>query len=302
MIKRNLLVILIIAFITILIGYFAGSNYAKTENLVTIFTTISVKDTPLENSFSTSYDDVQAADHFTETIQGWFKNPIFINKIKTNTSINTISAERQEKQNLFINYSIDDPAIIKKSVDAVKTNLDNEIEKYNRVSGTDFQVSLFDYEASVKQSKTTYLVLFLLLLGLILGISCSYFLEYLRGKIQSASQVENIFQKTVDENLTCRLLNNPKLRYKQVYLENKKFKKINIITIGFASKKLTQILTEQLDNKKTMSISFPIDGTNDMLDSSDFNLLIIKTGVSTLQDVTAIKRILTTDRFALIII
>ncbi len=288
LIKRNLGQVLLFTVVIITAGVIIGSNNMKSLNEVTIFLSISVQEDSNKNSLSTSYDDVQAADHFTETIQGWFKNPIFNNNIKSEVKIDSLSAERQEKQNLFINYALDNTAQIEQSVDTIKKNLNNEIDRYNQVSGTDFQIALFNHESGVREAKTIYLVFFLLILGITIGIAYAYLSEYLHKKIQSDTQLENIFGKLIDEKLQN---SKPKFKYIPFYLQTQNFKKIHIIAVGYKAKESLDILKQQINHENISTFTFPESIDEDIKDPNNFNILVIKLGKTTVQDVKMIKKI-----------
>lgn len=301
LIKRNLIKVVLFTAAILIAGLIIGSNYIQSKDQVTIFSSISVKEDTNNNSLSTSYDDVQAADHFTETIQGWFKNPIFVNNIKSEIQIDSLSAERQEKQNLFINYTINDPQRIDASVETVKKNLIAEIDKYNQTSGTDFQVALFSYESGITEAKTIYLVIFLLILGITTGIAYAYLYEYFQNKIQSEQQLENIFGRLVDEKLHKSVLNKTKLKYLPAYLQLQKPKKINIIAVGYKDQNTLNTLSEQINHKEVSTYNFPDIINEDIEDPKTLNILVIKLGKTTVQDAKMIKMIVN-DQIALVTI
>ncbi len=287
--------------LTLIIGYLAGNNLLKAETTVTIFSSLSVKEEPGDSSLSTSYDNVQAADHFTETVQGWFKNPIFINKLKSAVPISDISAERQEKQNLFILYTVDNRINVDSSAEEVKKQLNTEIENYNRASNTDFQIALFDFESGQKETKAIYLILLLFALGAVLGISYSYLQEYLLNRVQSTNQIENIFLRSVDEDISIGFAKSASFKYLPYLIRHNEFKNLNIVTVGFKSCGKINELAEQIDHQTTSIIEFPEEIKKLDNELENFNIIVIKKGKTTLRQALMLKKIIV-EHYALAII
>lgn len=139
----------------------------------TTFITIGVEENDVPNATNSSiYENVQAADHFSESVQGWFKNPSLIKTIEEKTGKKIeMNAKKQEKQNVVITYSDTKKDNLVKADKIIKEQLQRSIEEYNSATGTHFHLAL--YNTTIEESTKSY-VLYIALgifVGLFLGIS-----------------------------------------------------------------------------------------------------------------------------------
>src|SRR5690606_15941862 len=96
--QRNWIAILFVGIIIASAVAYTLLGRNTSTHQATIFASIAIRD----DVNSSSFDDFQAADQFTESIQGWFKNPSLLKDIASRAHVDTVSlaARKQEKQNL----------------------------------------------------------------------------------------------------------------------------------------------------------------------------------------------------------
>jgi len=187
--KRNYLFFLTALFIT-LIGSFYLINKQESSFHAIVFTSIA------NQSDSSTQENEQASAYFAETIVGWFRNPVFLEKIYTKGKTQgSLSSHKQERQNLVIEI---DAASEEKSKILANTTLnilENEIEKFNQDTKNNYQLLNLGITTYQNPLKNTVFILaaligiFLITFFSILGI------EAIQGKISLPLQVQNIFKK-----------------------------------------------------------------------------------------------------------
>ena len=167
--------IAIIAVITAIASIVFGYGYLQHKYETTLFLSIgSITD---GNSI---LDNVEAADHFAETVQGWFKNPAFLKQVNKLSGIDAgLSARKQEKQNLIVTYKTLNDDDGKYIATAVNTSVEMEIKKYNQTTKSSFTLALFSSDTKELGDRTLFLAVFGLLIGLALGIALSFAYESL---------------------------------------------------------------------------------------------------------------------------
>ncbi|HLG26116.1 MAG TPA: hypothetical protein VI588_05055, partial [Candidatus Gracilibacteria bacterium] len=103
--RRHWIIIVLLTLITGGASYYYGLQKATRPYETTLFISLGVAQTETNFNPDSPYDYGQAADNFTETVQGWFKNPGLLNEINESVGEDIdISARRQEKQNLVITF------------------------------------------------------------------------------------------------------------------------------------------------------------------------------------------------------
>jgi len=115
--------------------FFSYSFFNDYKTKALIFTTIGVVNE------SRAYDHVQGAAYFAETVQGWLKNPVFLEKILSKSQVTaSITAYRQERQNMVIEIT----AKSKNDAEVVSENvvqlLSEEISQYNTETNSNFTI------------------------------------------------------------------------------------------------------------------------------------------------------------------
>jgi capsular polysaccharide biosynthesis protein len=178
--KRKWISILLITLIALStsIVYVVSSTPANFD--ATLFLSIGYKK---DKEIGTSLDNVQAADHFSETVQGWLKNPDFIKRVHSDKYfLADLSASKQEKQNLVITFSTTSGDNADTIADSIVTELKKEIQNYNNKSGSEFQIAIQSVNITENNNKFLKIIIIGLLAGIIFGIALAYFYEFIFGK------------------------------------------------------------------------------------------------------------------------
>jgi len=147
----------------------------------TTFITIGVAEgNTLAQSDSSIYENVEAADHFSESIQGWFKNPSLLKSIEDQTGKKIdINAKKQEKQNIVITYSDTKKANLENTDKIIKDQLEKDIDQYNTSTGTHFRLAL--YNTTIEESTKSYALY--IALGLMMGLFLGFGIMGLYQKV-----------------------------------------------------------------------------------------------------------------------
>lgn len=310
LIARHIPSIAIALAIALFLAFTTGGSLLTTGYNATIFTTFSVKKDFFPTQISTSYDDVRAADHFTETVRGWFKNPSFMDKInksfsKTDKSTAdshlSIRAERQEKQNLIINYFVSQEKSVKPASSAITTNLISAIDRYNQTSTATFQLASHDTHYSKSASRFNFLLIFALLAGLCAGIAISYLIEYFAGKTMNASQASNILEKQPDELIYAQPFKKKSPDYLKALLSESGTKKQTIVFTWSKTSSLQKDLTVDFSPKSTDFIEFTQNPSKMSKHQNHPLIVFVKLGKTRLDDLFRIKALLPEKYFLVIL-
>lgn len=239
------------------------------------------------------YENVQAADNFSETVQGWFKNPDFSNGIRLVGS-SEMSARKQEKQNLVITFSSESDEQAFEMNNLLHSGLQKEIETYNAATGGKFIMAIYDVDT---EQKNLSLLLFLLI-GILGGaVSASFALygyEYLFQKISSAAQASEILQKQPIERLSS--LESKQLNFLSAYLR-KIDKNIQLIGAGADISKLAAALKHH--HGKVEGINFPDQSQE--IKTHDHHVIVCILGRTSQEDLRKLRTLLSAE-FDLLIV
>lgn len=182
--KRNFLIIFAVLLISFFFSIYFSLYHLTSSIHTTLFTSIS------NHSDSSSQENEQASTYFGETLVGWFKNPVFLNKIFVQSGIKgAIYAHKQERQNLIIEIDTNNEFNGKILAEDVFKILEKEIEIFNQNSNNAYSIhnlGVSHYPNPLKRTIFILAIVFISLLGisvLILG------LETWQGKISLASQI-----------------------------------------------------------------------------------------------------------------
>lgn len=166
---------------TLIFGY----TYLKNIYTTTIFINIGVLQNQQQtaNNQANILDNIQAADQFSETVMGWFKNPNLLKRVEQESQ-NQVqpAARKQEKQNLIVTFNTNNEESAPKITQAIQNNLNKDIGSYNSRTNSQFQLTLFNAETEKTETHPLVLGLFGLILGLILGTIFSRIYEKLFQK------------------------------------------------------------------------------------------------------------------------
>jgi hypothetical protein len=192
--RYNIVIIFTILIFGGLGGYYSVSNNSQ-KFISTMFLTVAT-----QNSSNPEQAEV-ASTYFGETLVGWFRNPVFLASIKENnqSEIITISAYKQERQNIIIEIQTHSKSSAINIAENVFENIILELTRYNSVSNNDFVI--VDQGRTIRESQTA--LLFYPLAGVLLGLFLSFFFfiikEFFNNEISSIEDAEEILNtKTLD--------------------------------------------------------------------------------------------------------
>ncbi len=171
--------ILIITLLTAILAVTFGFIYNKTSFNNTIFINVGYGPGNGSNALTSPLDAVQAADQFSETVQGWLKDPLLVEEIRTQAQYNVdFSVRKQEKQNLVATYRTGSENQAKKVSQAAEEILRAQIGNYNLETDGDFKMPVFDlYSVNGAFHPALFAVM-----GIILGLLLGYFFSALWDK------------------------------------------------------------------------------------------------------------------------
>ncbi len=253
----------------------------------TIFINIGTKINE-PNSTNNNYYNVQAADAFTETVQGWLKNPEFINEIGDN-----IDSRKQEKQNLIVSYTSATEYDAHQVAQRLNNLVTTKLNAYNQSTGANFIMALFTENTSNKTTGTTIYLILAIILGLTVGFGLAFIYETIFDKTIFKQTLETIFGKKA---LTIQKKSAPspqELIYLKSLLKNHpQHQNAALIGIDFNPSKTAYEL-------ESTGIIFP--DQIDKIDSHKKYLLLIKMGTSTISSIIKTKQLLQNDQEYIII-
>ncbi len=300
---RNSLQIIVVSLLVALLSGLFFFLFRSGNNInATVFVNIGAKKTAASGDNSTALDLVQASDQFTETIQGWFKNPEFTGKIGASLNIEpSISARRQEKQNLLLTFGAGDEATAKRLTQNVQEMLLAEIGNYNRNTGAGFQVALFSVDYKPSSSLIIYLVVLLgFILGAGMGMGICYIFELATGKIIYDFQAEQILAKKALEILPARLRKKEPLYFLTAIIDKSHGRNYHLIGIGHFPSLLQEKLSELVPGKKFTAYQFPAQTREILEQAGAESFIVCRLGKSAGADLQKIKAVMP-DTFGLII-
>ncbi len=266
----------------------------------TVFLSIGSSQQPLENAQSGIYESVQAADQFSETVMGWFKNPQFIDRINASAaSITDISARKQEKTNVVVTYSTSTKSEADKIGAVIKDQLNNEISSYDLMTNDHFQTAVL--EASTKEKPLSLLLFGIIgvLAGLVLASFALYGYEYLFRKISSPQQASEILKKNAIETLKNLRPKDRSLSFLVAYLHKIPGKSVQLITAGPGLTHLTGKLEKMMKSKTFHLVDFPKDSLK--INDKDHHVVICRLGKTAVDDLEKIQTLLSAS-FDLVIV
>ncbi len=297
LIRRNTLSVLLITLLTI--GTTAGLVLYKNRSPFqsTIFVSIGNVQRSLQGNDS-SFENVQAADHFSEAVQGWFKNPEFQKRIRIDGS-SEISARKQEKQNLLLSYTSENDDLAKKTGEKAREELQKEIETYNANTASEFKTAIYSLNVEEKPLSLPLFLIIGLFGGAILSSFAVYGYEYLFQKISSASQAEILAEKNMTEAIPSMKTGEQKLRFLATHLDRIESKNIQIIGAGVKTDVLGENLEKILKGKTVNNVNFPQE--SELISENDPHLVVCALGKTTTGDIRKLRSLLS-NTFDLLIV
>lgn len=176
--KKNWIGILLITILSTVVAVSVAATRDPSTHEATLFLSIATKQ---NNNASTTFDDVQAADRFTETVQGWFKNPDLIHRIEQVTGESAhLSARKQEKQNLIVTL----PAMGEEQATALANatieELRNDINQYNSATKSQYTLALTSVTIQEQETKLLIFGVVGFAFGLAFAIALTHLWQILR--------------------------------------------------------------------------------------------------------------------------
>lgn len=163
-------------------GYLAYQKANSIPFQNTIFYSLSAQS---KTSGTSAYENLQAADQFTESVQGWFRDPGFLEKInslsKESFALNT---RKQEKNNLLITFNSPTQEQGIKHANSISQTLQTAISTYNQNSDTNFNLALQNQNFTEQSAN----ILFYILIGLFAGLIFPIALIWLYSEYFSANK------------------------------------------------------------------------------------------------------------------
>ncbi len=298
LIRRKLLPIIIITLISLLIGF---STYFFTSRNSTYTGTVFINiGSEIEKmTLSQVTDSVQAADQFTETAQGWFRNSSLIDRINAISGYkSTFTVKKQEKQNLSVIFRAQSAASANIIGVAVVQELNREIEKYNYSNNSGFNISLNSVTSSRQSGLLIYLIMLLSALsGALIGVISIYLYEKSTGVAMNSEEIEKIMNKQALDKLNN--VNKDSFSFIGAVMNKITHRKSIFIGVDVEAKDVL-FFKEKEKNGENEYVVFPKD-TLKILDSFNQRCFVVcQIGKSELENIRRLKQILPAD-FSLLI-
>ncbi len=187
---RNFKFIFIFTLISIFIGLIVIVTDKELSTQNTVF--VSIASSAKNRATNTLYaEGLMIPDNFTETLQGWLKNPAFLSRISSQGIIFTdFGGKRQEKNNLIISYKTSDQTAGNKLSNILRTELNKLISQYNQSSDFQFSIAVYDFQNAPVENKFYKAIVVSFIIGILLGILFSLLKEVSQNKIIFSSQLE----------------------------------------------------------------------------------------------------------------
>jgi hypothetical protein len=158
--------ILLIVFTAVASTVF-GVLYNKSAISGTIFINIGAS----QDQKTSLFETVEAADHMSEVVQGWFKDPSLLKKISDQAGHEAnFNVRKQEKQNIVITFKTENTDQAKKVAVSLEENMRSALSRYNIETAGSFKITAFDSD----YNESNIPVILFLLFGLVAGFMLSY--------------------------------------------------------------------------------------------------------------------------------
>ncbi|MBD3327891.1 hypothetical protein GF340_01155 [Candidatus Peregrinibacteria bacterium] len=300
--RRGLLILFTALIISLLGTFFLTGTFTQDDKddkswQGTVFISLGTDQNNLESS--TTLDNVTAADQFTETVQGWFKNPNLINRINENFDQGiSFNARRQEKQNLVITYSFNsvENTLNDQITEHIKTELQNDIEEYNANTNSAFEIALFQTNVEQVFPSETKIILIIVMAAFAIGLFIAYAYEYIMGIVSFPWQISGLLRKRFFAKFVLKKseLRNQNKAYITSLLNQTSATRNQIIAMNINSADLEN-LAKSIE--KSVIIHFP--DQIDELDQKATLIVLAKIGSTTVANLEKIKATIK-ERFILV--
>lgn len=287
---RNLLTIIIVVAICMTGAYLYSTNANAKPYQSTLFLSFSIQDKNAASATST-YENLEAADQITESIQGWFKDPGFINQINQSSNLNfPIQAKKQEKNNLLLTFNSSDELSSQKYSDQIVALLNQRLAQYNSKSDLQINTATSTLHNDLTSSKTSLYLLIALAIGLIMGYLGAFGWELLNRVIQSKTQLESLSGKKLLASYSNEKQLNKNNQFLSKYLSHKySGSSLQVVNLTHKDQLGADILSNNSGIKSVKNIKLP-DNFSDLSIELP-TLLIIEIGHSKTQLIQELNKL-----------
>lgn len=191
--KRNFFFFLVFILIFAGAGFWYQQTHQTFSAKTTMFLTIATQD-----SVNPEQAEV-ASTYFGETIMGWFRNPVFVNTITKKAGEASLSALKQERQNMLVEIVSGDQEVNKAVATATWEKLQEEVARYNTASRSRFVVIDQGRTTKVGSSQNFIFPIAGAILGFLLIFILLFLRDALKNTVQSTEEAEKLLGvKTLD--------------------------------------------------------------------------------------------------------
>ena len=279
---RHIYLILLLTIVSTIGGYLYSLSINTNSHTATLFVTLGIQDK--SQSKTSSYENLQAADQMTESIQGWFKDPSFIKEININSPL---LAKKQEKGNLLISYSAIDKEKADNISNQILSTLGARISQYN--SNSDLQISIATHNLDINQqaAKSSIMIFIGTIIGLIMGFFGAWLWEYLRQVTTSNPQITSISNHNILASYTNKLDFEKNHQFLCKYLNEKhKQQALQIIDLTRNNKFALDTIHKHTDLGNITNLRLPADYNR--ISAKTPALIMIEIGYSKIQTIKEI--------------
>jgi|GEM_PF-5414104 len=178
--QRNLFTIICCTILSSAAGFIYSNSLNTNLFDNQLFVSISIQD---KQKATNAYENLQAADQITESIQGWLKDPSLQQQLHQQTNLNfPFSGKRQEKNNLLINFTSSDQASASIFSEALIKTLKQRVTEYSQNSDLTILLNPQTLFTSKKSNPQAVYLIIATLLGLLLGLIFSWLYEEISKK------------------------------------------------------------------------------------------------------------------------
>ena len=126
------------------------------------------------------YETSESADAFSEMVQGWFKDPVFLKTVKNQTTIEpSFNIKKQEKQTLILTFNTKSETLNNQISKIVQDQLNQYVNSYNKTNKSEFTISSFDSVTDKNPSNPAYIIFAAIIIGILLGYYSNRLRDYL---------------------------------------------------------------------------------------------------------------------------
>jgi capsular polysaccharide biosynthesis protein len=160
--------------------------FAETKYKSTLFFTVAG-----EKGSVSLFEDIRGADLFSETVQGWTKNPGLIAEIEELAGETFgISGRVQENENVVVELSANSEEAITKVSESTLAILQDKVKQFNKDTRHSFKLSVPTIKYEISEPKLGKNEVIFLILGLLIGIAVAFLYEFFADKASFTHQIE----------------------------------------------------------------------------------------------------------------